>query len=54
MRPASRLLTLLMLALFATACRDEQAGPKPRNKALPPPTQARVLDAAPADLTALI
>lgn len=51
MRPASRLPTLLTLLLLATACRDEQAGPKPRNKALPPPTQARVLEAAPADLT---
>ena len=51
MRPASRLLTLLTLTLLATACRDEQAGPKPRTKALPPPAQARVLDAAPGDLT---
>ncbi|HEX5746813.1 MAG TPA: carbohydrate-binding family 9-like protein [Archangium sp.] len=51
MRSASRLLTLLTLTLLATACRDEQAGPKPRAKALPPPAQARVLDAAPADLT---
>jgi hypothetical protein len=51
MRPASRLLTLLMLTLLATACRDEQAGPKPRAKALPPPAQVRVLDAAPAELT---
>jgi hypothetical protein len=51
MRTASRLLTLLTLTLLATSCRDEQAGPKPRTKALPPPTQARVLEAAPADLT---
>ncbi|WP_375766386.1 carbohydrate-binding family 9-like protein [Archangium gephyra] len=51
MRPASRLLTLLTLTLLATACRDEQAGPKPRAKALPPPAQVRVLDAAPSDLT---
>ena len=51
MRPASRLLTLLTLTLLVTACRDEQAGPKPRAKALPPPVQARVLDAAPAELT---
>ncbi|HYO59712.1 carbohydrate-binding family 9-like protein [Archangium sp.] len=51
MRPTSRFLTLLTLTLLATACRDEQAGPKPRAKALPPPTQARVLDAAPTDLT---
>ncbi|HYO72677.1 MAG TPA: carbohydrate-binding family 9-like protein [Archangium sp.] len=51
MRSASRLLTLLTLTLLATACRDEQAGPKPRAKALPAPAQARVLDAAPADLT---
>ncbi|HEX8433956.1 MAG TPA: hypothetical protein VF697_02585, partial [Archangium sp.] len=51
MRPASRLLSLSLLALLATSCRDEQAGPKPRAKALPPPTQARVLEAAPADLT---
>ena len=51
MRPASRLLSLLTLTLLATSCRDEQAGPKPRAQALPPPTQARVLEAAPADLT---
>ena len=51
MRTASHLLTLLTLTLLATSCRDEQAGPKPRTKALPPPTQARVLEAAPADLT---
>ncbi len=51
MRPASRLLSLSLLMLLATSCRDEQAGPKPRAKALPPPTQARVLEAAPADLT---
>ncbi|QRN94312.1 carbohydrate-binding family 9-like protein [Archangium violaceum] len=51
MRPPFRLLTLLSLTLLATGCRDEQAGPKPRAKALPPPAQARVLDAAPADLT---
>ncbi|HEX8825086.1 MAG TPA: carbohydrate-binding family 9-like protein [Archangium sp.] len=51
MRPASHLLTLLTLTLLATSCRDEQAGPKPRAKALPPPTQARVLDTAPQNLT---
>ncbi|MGZ3458330.1 MAG: carbohydrate-binding family 9-like protein [Archangium sp.] len=51
MRPASRLLTLLTLTLLATACRDEQAGPKPRTKALPPPAQARVLESAPENLT---
>jgi len=51
MRPVSHLLTWLALTLLATACRDEQAGPKPRAKALPPPTQARMLDAAPTDLT---
>jgi hypothetical protein len=51
MRTAAYLLTLLTLTLLATSCRDEQAGPKPRTQALPPPTQARVLDAAPADLT---
>jgi hypothetical protein len=52
MRPASRLLSLSLLTLLATtSCRDEQAGPKPRAKALPPPTQARVLEAAPGDLT---
>jgi hypothetical protein len=51
MRSASRLLTLLTLTLLAPACRDEQAGPKPRTQASPPPVQARVLDAAPEDLT---
>ncbi|WNG25248.1 hypothetical protein F0U62_15350 [Cystobacter fuscus] len=50
MRPALRLLPLLLLSLLS-ACRDEQAGPKPRVKALPPPARLRVLDAAPADLT---
>jgi cellulose/xylan binding protein with CBM9 domain len=50
MSPALRLLPLLLLSLLS-ACRDEQAGPKPRAKALPPPTRLRVLDAAPADLT---
>ena len=51
MRPPFRLLLPLMLSVWATACRDEQAGPKPHAKALPPPPQARLLDAAPADLT---
>jgi hypothetical protein len=52
MRSASRLVSsLLMLSLLAAGCRDEQAGPKPRVKPLPPPAQVRVLDAAPAELT---
>ncbi len=43
---------VLAAALLLFACRDEQAGPKPRTPALPPPTAAaRVLDAPPADLT---
>jgi hypothetical protein len=42
---------LLPLLLLATACRDEQAGPKPRTPSLPPPAQARALDATPEDLT---
>ena len=46
-----RSLAVLLLAASAAGCRDEQAGPKPRAKALPSPTQARVLEAAPADLT---
>ena len=48
MRSALRLLPLL---LVLSACRDEQAGPRPRTPALPPPVQLRLLDAAPADLT---
>jgi len=51
MRPALRPLSLLLLVLVSTACRDEQAGPRPRTQALPPPTQVRFLDAAPSDLT---
>ncbi len=51
MRPASALLPLLTLLLLATACRDEQAGPKPRTPALPALPQARALEAAPEDLT---
>lgn len=42
---------LVALTLGLTACRDEQAGPRPRPQRLPPPTQARTLDAAPAGLT---
>ena len=49
MRPALRLLPLLLV--LSTACRDEQAGPKPRTAPLPPPPKALVLDAAPTDLT---
>jgi hypothetical protein len=43
-------LPLLGLTLLF-ACRDEQAGPRPRTPNLPPPTQVKTLDAAPADLT---
>lgn len=42
---------LLSLTLLVAACRDEQAGPKPRTPRLPPPAQMRTLDAAPEDLT---
>ncbi|MBM7114931.1 carbohydrate-binding family 9-like protein [Archangium primigenium] len=49
LRPSPLLLSALVL--LASACRDEQAGPRPRTPALPPPTQVRFLDAAPADLT---
>ncbi|WP_163868369.1 carbohydrate-binding family 9-like protein [Myxococcus eversor] len=42
---------LLTLSCLVAACRDEQAGPKPRPSRLPEPATARVLDAAPADLT---
>ncbi|XXF75864.1 carbohydrate-binding family 9-like protein [Myxococcaceae bacterium GXIMD 01537] len=45
------LVPLLTLALLASACRDEQAGPPQRAPRLPPPTQLRTLDAAPGDLT---
>jgi len=52
MRASTRLVSsLLMFSLLATGCRDEQAGPKPRVKPPPPPAQARVLAAAPEDLT---
>ncbi|HET9450875.1 MAG TPA: carbohydrate-binding family 9-like protein [Aggregicoccus sp.] len=47
----SLLLALLLLALAAPACRDEQAGPPPRGVRLPAPASPRVLDAAPADLS---
>ncbi|MDQ3266463.1 MAG: carbohydrate-binding family 9-like protein [Myxococcota bacterium] len=43
---------VLAAALLLSACRDEQAGPKPRTPPLPPATgAAQVLDAPPADLT---
>ncbi len=52
MRPsASTCVHLLSLLLLVTGCRDEQAGPQQRAPRLPPPTQLRTLDAAPADLT---
>jgi hypothetical protein len=46
-------LPLLTLSLSLAACRDEQAGPRPRTPSLPPPAQLqmRTLDAAPEDLT---
>ncbi|HLL05565.1 MAG TPA: carbohydrate-binding family 9-like protein [Myxococcaceae bacterium] len=44
-------LLLLTLTLSLVACRDEQAGPRPRTPSLPPPTQLRTLDTVPADLT---
>ncbi|WP_224367341.1 carbohydrate-binding family 9-like protein [Hyalangium versicolor] len=47
------LVPLLTLTLLFGACRDEQAGPRPRTQNFPTlePTQLRTLDAAPADLT---
>jgi hypothetical protein len=52
MRPSTpALVRLLTLTLLVAACRDEQAGPKPRVPGLPPPSQLRTLDAAPQDLT---
>jgi hypothetical protein len=48
---SSVLVPLLTLSCLAAACRDEQAGPRQRAPQLPPPTQARALDAAPTDLT---
>ncbi|WP_338867322.1 sugar-binding protein [Myxococcus stipitatus] len=47
----SSLVLLLTFSCLVTACRDEQAGPKPRAKRLPEPAQARILEAAPSDLT---
>jgi hypothetical protein len=44
-------LTLLMLTLCLGACRDEQAGPRPKTPNLPPPAQLRTLDTVPTDLT---
>ncbi|WP_224245871.1 carbohydrate-binding family 9-like protein [Hyalangium gracile] len=46
-------VALLTLTLSLVACRDEQAGPRPRTQRLPPAeqTQLRTLDAAPAELT---
>ena len=44
-------LSLLTLTLCLAACRDEQAGPRPRTPSLPPPVQLRTLEAVPADLT---
>ncbi|NTX04087.1 carbohydrate-binding family 9-like protein [Myxococcus sp. CA040A] len=50
MRTPSTVL-LLTLSCLVAACRDEQAGPKPRTSRLPEPAKARVLDTAPSDLT---
>lgn len=47
MRLATALATLAV-ALASSACRDEQAGPKPRSASLPSP---KLLDSAPEDLT---
>ncbi len=48
----ARALGLCFLVLLLAACRDEQAGPKNRGAGqLAAPPQAKVLDAAPADLT---
>ncbi|MFL5349140.1 MAG: carbohydrate-binding family 9-like protein [Hyalangium sp.] len=46
-------LPLLTLTLMLAACRDEQAGPRPRTQKLPPAeqTQLHTLDAAPPELT---
>ncbi|MCP3103197.1 carbohydrate-binding family 9-like protein [Myxococcus sp. K15C18031901] len=48
---ATVLVPLLTLSCLAVSCRDEQAGPKPRVSSVPAPAQARMLDAAPTDLT---
>lgn len=43
---------VLLPLLLAFGCRDEQAGPKPRTAALPPPASAALLlDAPPSNLT---
>ncbi|HYH99272.1 carbohydrate-binding family 9-like protein [Hyalangium sp.] len=46
-------LPLLTLTLLLAACRDEQAGPRPRGQRVPTveQLQPRTLDAAPGDLT---
>ncbi|GHG74131.1 carbohydrate-binding family 9-like protein [Comamonas sp. JC664] len=49
--PPSVLAPLLAVTCLASACRDEQAGPRAREPRIPAPTQLRSLDAAPADLT---
>ncbi len=48
-----RSFLVLVLVVVLTGCRDEQAGPKPRQTSRPPPAApaARVLDAAPTTLT---
>jgi hypothetical protein len=43
--------TAIVLLALCAGCRDEQAGPRGRGVRLPPPAQARTLDAAPGDLT---
>ncbi|WP_426746877.1 carbohydrate-binding family 9-like protein [Myxococcus faecalis] len=47
----SSIVLFLTLSCSVAACRDEQAGPKPRTQRLPEPARARILDAAPSDLT---
>jgi hypothetical protein len=54
MRPfCSSILPLLTLPLLLVACRDEQAGPRPRAQRLPSveQLQPRTLEALPGDLT---
>src|SRR3954464_6641714 len=54
MRPSRLcLLPLLMLPLLLVACRDEQAGPRPRTQRLPSveQLQPRTQEALPGELT---
>lgn len=41
----------MWVLVLLTACRDEQAGPRPRPPPLPPPGEVRALESAPEDLT---